>query len=93
MRMDARITWKQIPLLTKMQVGAHNAVAGLDFLMFKVRIFPNQCHKVKITLNAMDTYDIELIKIRKGQAQQVKSLSDIYCDQLGEVIYNLCTVR
>jgi hypothetical protein len=37
---------------------------------------------LRITLNAMDTYDLEFFKIRKHEKVQIKEFKGIYCDML-----------
>jgi hypothetical protein len=46
---------------------------------------------IKITLNGKDLYDIEFIKIKRLNEMQVKqqtikSINDIYCDQLVHIL-------
>ena len=62
--------------------GSHAWKGGENFLMFRVtgRVFRGV---VKITVNSMDTYDIELMKL-KGEL--VKRIEGIYCDNLTDVI-------
>ena len=62
--------------------GSHAWKGGENFLMFRVtgRLFRGV---VKVTLNSMDTYDIELMKL-KGEV--VKRIEGIYCDELTSVI-------
>ena len=39
-----------------------------------------------ITLNEMDTYDIELWTVRKFEAKKIKEVKDIYNDQLADIL-------
>ena len=44
----------------------------------------NQMNTVRITLNAMDTYDVEFWKIGKN-TKKVKEFNDVYCDMLIDI--------
>jgi hypothetical protein len=44
---------------------------------------------VKITLNSMDTYDIEVFKIRKFKAIDLGKSEGVYSDMLVDVLKNL----
>ena len=39
---------------------------------------------VRITLNSMDTFDLTLGKVTAARYQEVKKLTDVYCDELGQ---------
>ena len=40
---------------------------------------------VRVILNPMDTFDLTLGKVTITKYQEVKKLTDVYCDQLGEI--------
>jgi len=67
--------------------GAKNFIKGEDFLQFSIPRAKNGINKVRITLNAMDTYDVDFMKVRmiKQTRVEVKTISshkDVYNDQL-----------
>ncbi len=69
--------------------GARNFVDGGKFLQFKLPKAKDGINFVKITLNSMDTYDMEFGRIRKVGGEltyKVVSTADgIYNDQLQEI--------
>jgi hypothetical protein len=90
----ANTIWQQIPVMTKMSIGARTPVGTETGLHFNV--LRGQQTKVVIKYDAgADLYDVELIKIRikdKGATVDIKTLgshSGIYADQLGETLYTL----
>lgn len=46
----------------------------------------NRINHIKITLNAMDTYDIEFISIRGGIMKTVERAAGIYNDMLQNIV-------
>jgi hypothetical protein len=78
---------KQIGGQAFMMMGTTRKFADGDALVFDVRGCP-RWNKVKVTLNYMDTYDLEFIKIGPAPAFHLTSrrVSDVYFDQLHEVI-------
>ena len=80
-------TWRQIPLMTKMRLGARGPIGDKDTLTFAVSIKPGYAYKFSIRLDPSDTYSVTLYKIRKGRTfQEVETVGDIYNDSLGEVL-------
>ena len=81
-------TWRQIPLMTKMRLGAREPVGSGDTLTFAVTIKPGHyAYKFSIRLDPSDTYSVTLYKIRKGRTfQEVETVGDIYNDALGEAL-------
>ncbi|MED3563795.1 hypothetical protein [Bacillus xiapuensis] len=65
-------------------VDLHNGV------QFDIRtpLYPEGV-KVKIILNWMDTYDIEVIKVTGTKAETLKTANDVYFDMLIEVLDKL----
>lgn len=60
-----------------------NAVEnGLSF-SFKCK---SKINYVKITLNGLDLYDVEMGKIRAGIYKVIRKEEDIYCDMLVDLI-------
>lgn len=70
----------------KAMVGANSFVYSSDdhFISFKFKM----CQKmnyIKITLNDLDTYDLEFGKIWGTSYKVVKEFDDVYCDQLKSI--------
>lgn len=64
--------------------GAKNLVAidcGLQFQLSS-RMTANKCTHVTIKLNAMDTYDIEFIKVRAAKRTVISQHEGYYYDML-----------
>lgn len=73
--------------------GARQYVALDNGVQFRVTITsPRTHHKIRIHLNAMDTYDVERIKIKRGSYEVIieESAEGIYADQLAGVVYRMC---
>ncbi len=68
-----------------MSWGANSFVGGNNFLQFKVQGFLLKGF-VKITLNGMDLYDIQFIKVKKGVPEVLKEVNDVYFDEMVDVI-------
>jgi hypothetical protein len=72
-----------------LMIGAHNFVRSDDerYVAFKFKQkSPAKINYIKITLNSMDTYDIEFGWIR-GMNYTVKSNeTGIYCDMLTKIV-------
>lgn len=80
--------WKQISIMTKMACGMRDPKLLDSGLSVKVG---GRMTWIEITLTPADTYTVELVKISKRQGRQVRlvpeSFSDVYCDQLSEIVY------
>jgi hypothetical protein len=61
-------------------VGSENS---LTFRLGRNRI---NCNCIRITLNSLDLYDIEYLAIRGVTVKEKASSSNVYSDQLNEVI-------
>ena len=94
----ANIVQKQITRNTLACVGASNYVAlprtdefsgGLGF---KTRV-DNQNRRIQIELNYCDTYTVKQILIRKNKANVKFQATDVYCDNLDEVVYRIGSTR
>ena len=66
-------------------LGAQNIGGTENSLSFKIR-GTNKVSHIKITLNSMDTYDVEFFKIRGSKISTVNKVDGIYADQLLEII-------
>jgi len=62
--------------------GSKDFVKGKNFLRFRLPRANKGIRIVKIKLNSMDTYDITFMRLN---GKVVKSVDDIYFDQLPEV--------
>jgi len=63
-------------------IGAKQLVAGENFLMFKIGRNAKGVNKVKITLNSMDTYDVEFLSVRGVNCKLKSEERGIYNDML-----------
>jgi len=66
-------------------IGAKNIAGDAHSLSFRIGKNSSGINYVKITLNAMDTYDIEFGKILGTEYKVVKAVNDIYNNQLQEI--------
>lgn len=82
-----KTVWSQISISTKMACEMRDPIALNNGLVVTVL---NRGKKIRVTLNSMDTYDIELLKTTIHGLRLVESKNGIYCDQLSEVIYSIC---
>lgn len=85
----AHTTWSQIPVLTKMTIGARDAVGAGDKLTFRVG---GRMRKVLVEYNRdTDSYDIELMRVASlGQVKTLARECDVYCDQLSGFLISMC---
>lgn len=65
-------------------LGTKNFVGDENSLMFDFKMC-KKAKKVRITLNSMDTYDIEFYKIRKFEHTVTGDFKGVYCDELKNV--------
>lgn len=67
--------------------GANQLLALEDGLQFKVRGSKIKAGgHVQIRLNAMDTYDVKLLRVRGTSVKEVSRVDGVYVDQLVEVL-------
>jgi hypothetical protein len=97
----------QISRNTKMCVAAREYVCGPAGLTFRVTLFRNQRHWIRVSLEANDTYTVSLLRMKTTRTKVVggelvlgtqeavveKTVDLVYCDQLDELVYQLCTPR
>ena len=85
----ATTTWSQIPVQTKMSVGARHPIADGDRLVFTV--LGNAGRWVEVTLEPSDTYTVRFFRINRSDHKRVVigEEFDVYNDMLGEIIYSL----
>ncbi len=82
----AQIIAQQLGHKALYMIGAKNLIAGKDYLQMKLGRNAGNWNKLKIGLNGLDLYDMTFYKIRKLAITHQKTLSNIYCDQLRDII-------
>ena len=87
----AREIQRQIGNKAFTMMGASNYAWGEDdsgneYLTFKIGRNSKGINWIRITLYAMDTYDIVFSRVRDGKITIVKEVNGIYFDQLHEII-------
>lgn len=60
-------------------------------LSFALPIIPG--HHMRITLTAMDDYQLELIRFRAGKATSVKQQDGVHCDNLQAIFTEMTGLR
>lgn len=65
--------------------GAKHLGADTNGLVFQFMANTSGFNRCRITLNAMDTYDVQFFKIRKYTVVNGKEYSGVYCDQLQSI--------
>ena len=67
----------------RMMTGAKNFMGFTEGLVMKIGRNSSNSNYLKITLNSMDTYDMEFAKLtRMGEKKSVTEYNNIYCDML-----------
>ena len=67
----------------RVMTGAKNFMGFTDGLVMKIGRNSSNSNYLKITLNSMDTYDMEFAKVtRMGEKKSVTEYNNIYCDML-----------
>ena len=88
-----RIIWSQISMATKMAVGARDVVVDdtKGYLHFRVTKKHGDFRKIIVQLTPMDTYDVKLVKIKRGTYETITEheVTDIYAESLSEIIYDM----
>ncbi len=83
---------KQIGRQALYMIGAKGYGAGTHengdaYLQFRIARNSSSIHMIRITLNAMDTYDVEFGRITKGPTyRKVSDVKGVYNDMLKDVI-------
>jgi len=84
---------RQINFKELMAIGAQtfyalpNTKTHLGGLQFSASLFGKKPVTVKVLLNGCDLYDIT-INSKLGSKKELLNITDIYCDQLTEIIIN-----
>ena len=67
----------------RVMTGAKNLMGFENGLVMKLGRNSSNSNYLKITLNSMDTYDMEFAKLtRMGEKKSVSEYNNIYCDML-----------
>lgn len=86
----ATVIWQQIPIGVKMRLGVRQVVGdeSRGYLHFTVGPARRDPFKVTIQLDPGDTYTVKLVrcKLRAGETHVLEQASDVYFDQLGELL-------
>ena len=67
-------------------IGAKNLMAGKDYLQMRLGRNSGGWNALKIALNGLDLYNMTFYKIRKLTVTKEKTVDNIYCDQLHDII-------
>lgn len=81
----AKTIYNQIGGPAFYMLGALNFTGSSDSLNFKIR-GSQKCNYIKITLNALDLYNIKYYKIRGTTCKLVSEETDLYFDMLHKSI-------
>jgi hypothetical protein len=69
----------------KVITGAKDFVGGADSLSFSIPKAKKGINKVRIVLNAADTYDVTFYKYARLDLNEIATVNNVYCDQLQDV--------
>jgi len=69
-----------------MMIGLKDVFTIENGLSFKIKMRGSKVNYVKITLNSLDLYDIELGKLRAGKYKVIKESNGVYSDMLKPII-------
>ena len=85
----ANTIWKQINISTKMACGVRKPVGDGHTLRFQVG--GNASRYVAVTLNSMDTYDVEYFRVKRTDYSKIslESSKGVYVDMLNATIYHM----
>ena len=76
-----------------LMIGAKNLMAGKEYLQMKLGRNAGGWNVLKIALNGLDLYDMTFYRIRKLKITSEKTIDNIYCDQLHDIIENETGMR
>lgn len=80
---DFTTTLAQIGRMNVLAVSGGRVLAEGDTLVLPVRYG----YRVEVDLDPSDTYTVRRVLARGGERFVKGSVSDVYCDQIGEVVY------
>ena len=69
-----------------LMIGAKNLMAGKDYLQFRLGRNAGGWNSLKIALNGLDLYDLTFYRIRKLKVTSEKTIDNVYCDQVRDII-------
>ncbi len=73
--------------------GARNFVGGENMLMFSLPRAKDGINKVRITLNSLDTYDLEFGRVCEADYKAISSLGGIYNEDLCYMVEHMTGLR
>jgi len=76
-----------------LMIGAKNLLAGKDYLQFRLGRNAGRWNVLKIALNGLDLYDMTFYRVRKLKVTSEKTIDNVYCDQLHDIIENETGMR
>ena len=74
-------------------VGLKDCMVNGAGLSFKIKLRGAAANYVKIQLNGLDLYDLEIGKLRGGNYNVIKSMDNVYADMLKGIVETTCKVR
>lgn len=85
------ITWKQIPIMTKMACGAREAMTYDEGRNIRFKVGGKPMRYVEVELDASDTYTVRYLRIKRGSYARIvlEEKTFVYADMLGEIIYHM----
>lgn len=85
----ATTIYRQVGKMAMLMIGAKQFAASDDSLVFKVGRNAKSVNRLKITLDASDTYTVTAYSIRGIDIKQKGQMTGVYNDQLNSVIETL----
>jgi len=83
----------QLGRKTLLMIGAKNLMAGKDYLQMRLGQNAGGWNALKIALNGLDLYNLTFYRIRKLKVTSEKTIDNVYCDQLHDIIENETGMR
>lgn len=65
--------------------GSKQFIAGENFLRMRLSRNKSGANMLKISLNSLDTYDLEFLKVAKNDFKTVKTVRGVYNDMLQDI--------
>ena len=65
--------------------GSKQFIAGENFLRMRLSRNKSCANMLKISLNSLDTYDLEFLKVAKNNFKTVKTVRGVYNDMLQDI--------
>ena len=84
--------WRQIPVMTRMSVGARKPIGGETSIVFKVL---NGTRWINVRLDPCDTYTVTFFRKKRVTREEIiiHEESDIYNSDLADTIYRMTHQR